>query len=63
MTVKPPEAAVDWQKPREVAAVAREDRSKVVTIVPVETRCCKRILWPNGSRPQIEVFQNASLAA
>ncbi len=63
MDVKTPEAAVDRHKRREVAAVAREYlrqappmcqwRFDIVSVYYVGLR----------SRPQIEVFRNASLAA
>jgi len=62
--VKPPEAAVDWHKRREVAAVAREYlrhtpptcqwRFDIVSVYYGQSQ---------GSQPQIEVFRNASLSA
>jgi putative endonuclease len=60
--VKPPEAAVDRHKRREVLAVAREYLRRLpplcqwrFDIVSVYYEC-------PTSRPQIEVFRNASLA-
>ena len=43
--VKPPEAAVDRHKRREVAEVARVYLEAPATIVPMEVRRGKRILW------------------
>jgi putative endonuclease len=62
LEVKPPEAAVDRHKRREIAAVAREYLRRLppscqwrFDIVSVYYLC-------PASRPQIEVFRNASLA-
>jgi putative endonuclease len=62
--VKPPQAAVDWHKRREVAAVAREYlrstpprcqwRFDIVSVYYEQSQ---------ASQPQIEVFRNASLSA
>lgn len=63
LSVKPPEAAVDRHKRRELAEVAREYRK---TLPPT---CQWRIdivsVYYDGfaSLPQIEVFRNASLSA
>ena len=62
--VKPGEAAVDWHKRRQIAAVAREYlrrfplscqwRFDVVSVYYSESK---------ASQPQIEVFRNSSLTA
>jgi putative endonuclease len=62
--VKPPEAAVDWHKRREVAGVAREYlrrtppscqwRFDVVSVYYAQSQ---------ADLPQIELFRNASLSA
>jgi len=64
MAVKPPEAAVDRHKRREISAVARAYLTRVppscqwrFDIVSVYYERSK------ASRPQIEVFRNASLAS
>jgi putative endonuclease len=64
LAVKPPEAAVDRHKRREIAAVARAYLRRVppscqwrFDIVSVY---CER---SKAGRPQIEVFRNASLAS
>ena len=64
LAVKPPEAAVDRHKRREIAAVARAYLTRVppscqwrFDIVSVYYERSK------ASRPQIEVFRNASLAS
>jgi putative endonuclease len=61
--IKPPEAAVDHHKRREVAQVAREYMRKLPT--SCQWRFDIVSVYYNGrsSRPQIEVFRNASLAA
>jgi putative endonuclease len=61
--VKPAEAAVDWHKRREVAEVAREYRRKLSPSCQWRFDIVSVYYGQNGSRPQIEVFQNASLAA
>jgi len=61
--VKPAEAAVDWHKRREVAEVAREYRRKLPPSCQWRFDIVSVYYARNSSRPQIEVFQNASLAA
>jgi putative endonuclease len=61
---KTAEAAVDWHKRREIAAVAREYRRHM----PPECQWRFDVVsvyygQPQASRPQIEVFQNTSLSA
>jgi len=61
--VKPPEAAVDRHKRREVAEVAREYRRRLP--LSCQWRFDIVSVYYDGfaSRPQIEVFRNASLSA
>lgn len=61
--VKPAEAAVDWHKRREVAEVAREYRRKLPPSCQWRFDVVSVYYDRNNSRPQIELFQNASLAA
>lgn len=61
--VKPAEAAVDWHKRREVAEVAREYRRKLPPSCQWRFDIVSVYYESNTSRPQIELFQNASLAA
>jgi putative endonuclease len=61
--VKPPEAAVDRHKRREVAEVAREYRRRLP--LSCQWRFDIVSVYYDGfaSHPQIEVFRNASLSA
>ncbi len=61
--VKPPEAAVDRHKRREIAEVAREYMRRLPP--SCQWRFDVVSVYYDGSapRPQIEVFRNASLAA
>ncbi len=61
--VKPAEAAVDWHKRREVAEVAREYRRKLPPSCQWRFDIVSVYYESGSSRPQIELFQNASLAA
>jgi putative endonuclease len=61
--VKPAEAAVDWHKRREVAEVAREYRRRLPPSCQWRFDIVSVYYVGNVSRPQIELFQNASLAA
>jgi putative endonuclease len=61
--VKPAEAAVNWHKRREVAEVAREYRRKLPLSCQWRFDIVSVYYESNTSRPQIELFQNASLAA
>jgi putative endonuclease len=61
--VKPAEAAVDWHKRREVAEVAREYRRKLPPSCQWRFDIVSVYYESNASRPQIQLFQNASLAA
>jgi putative endonuclease len=61
--VKPAEAAVDWHKRREVAEVAREYRRKLPPSCQWRFDIVSVYYQRTTSRPQIELFQNASLAA
>jgi putative endonuclease len=61
--VKPAEAAVDWHKRREVAEVAREYRRRLSPSCQWRFDIVSVYYAGNVSRPQIELFQNASLAA
>ena len=60
--VKPPEAAVDWHKRREIAAVAREYRQRLSPSCQWRFDIVSVYYERLTSRPQIEVFRNASLA-
>jgi putative endonuclease len=61
--VKPPEAAVDHHKRREVAQVAREYMRKLPSSCQWRFDIVSVYYDGRSSRPQIEVFRNASLAA
>jgi putative endonuclease len=61
--VKPPEAAVDYHKRREVAEVAREYRRSLPPSCQWRFDVVSVYYASLTSRPQIEVFRNASLAA
>ncbi len=61
--VKPPEAAVDRHKRREVAAVAREYLRHLPPSCQWRFDIVSVYYERLTSRPQIEVFQNASLSA
>ena len=61
--VKPPQAAVDYHKRREVAEVAREYLRKLPPKCQWRFDIVSVYYESLTSRPQIEVFQNASLAA
>jgi putative endonuclease len=61
--VKPPEAAVDYHKRREVAEVAREYRRRLPPSCQWRFDIVSVYYGSLTSRPQIEVFRNASLAA
>ena len=61
--VKPPEAAVDRHKRREVAAVAREYLRHLPPSCQWRFDIVSVYYERLDSRPQIEVFQNSSLSA
>jgi len=61
--VKPPEAAVDYHKRREVAEVAREYLRHASHSYQWRFDIVSVYYDGETSRPQIEVFRNASLAA
>jgi len=61
--VKPPEAAVDRHKRREVAEVAREYRRRLPPSCQWRFDIVSVYYDGFASRPQIEVFRNASLSA
>ena len=61
--VKPPEAAVDRHKRREVAAVAHEYLRRLPPSCPWRFDIVSVYYADCTSRPQIEVFRNASLSA
>ncbi len=61
--VKPAEAAVDWHKRREIAEVARDYRRKLPPSCQWRFDIVSVYYEGTRSRPQIEVFQNAPLAA
>lgn len=61
--VKPPEAAVDRHKRREMAEVAREYRKRLPPTCQWRIDIVSVYYGGKNSRPQIEVFRNASLAA
>ena len=61
--VKPAEAAVDHHKRREVAQVAREYMRRLPGSCQWRFDIVSVYYDGRGSRPQIEVFRNASLAA
>jgi putative endonuclease len=60
--VKPPEAAVDRHKRREIAEVAREYRRLLPPSCQWRIDIVSVYYESLNSRPQIEVFRNASLA-
>ena len=62
LEVKTPEAAVDRHKRREVAAVAREYMRRLPTSCQWRFDIVSVYYANLSSRPQIEVFRNASLA-
>lgn len=61
--IKPAEAAVDWHKRREVAQVAREYRRKLPPSCQWRFDIVSVYYEGTTPRPQIELFQDASLAA
>ena len=61
--VKPPEAAVDRHKRREMAAVAREYLRLLPPLCQWRIDIVSVYYESLNSRPQIEVFRNASLSA
>jgi putative endonuclease len=61
--VKPAEAAVDWHKRREVAEVARDYRRKLPPSCQWRFDIVSVYYGKDCSRPLIELFKNASLAA
>lgn len=61
--VKPAEAAVDRHKRREMAEVAREYRRRLPPTCQWRIDIVSVYYDGKTSRPQIEVFRNASLAA
>ena len=61
--VKTPEAAVDRHKRREVAAVARDYLRRMPPSCPWRFDIVSVYYANPTSRPQIEVFRNASLSA
>jgi putative endonuclease len=61
--VKPPEAAVDRHKRRELAEVAREYLKRLPPSCQWRFDIVSVYYDSRMSRPQIEVFRNASLAA
>ncbi|HET6181101.1 MAG TPA: YraN family protein [Candidatus Sulfotelmatobacter sp.] len=62
-SVKPPEAAVDRHKRRELAEVAREYRRRLPPTCQWRIDIVSVYYESSSSRPQIEVFRNASLSA
>ncbi len=61
--VKTPEAAVDRHKRRELAEVAREYRRRLPPSCQWRIDIVSVYYDRSRSRPQIEVFRNASLSA
>lgn len=61
--VKTPEAAVDRHKRRELAEMAREYRKRLPPTCQWRIDIVSVYCGGKNSRPQIEVFRNASLAA
>lgn len=61
--VKPPEAAVDRHKRREIAEVAREYMRRLPQPCQWRFDIVSVYYEISDSRPQIEVFRNSSLAA
>jgi len=62
LDIKPPEAAVDRHKRREIAAVAREYLRRLPPSCQWRFDIVSVYYGRLTSRPQIEVFRNASLA-
>ena len=60
--VKPPEAAVDRHKRREIAAVAREYRRHLPPSCQWRFDILSVYYEKSASHPQIEIFRNASLS-
>ena len=60
--IKPPEAAVDRHKRRELAEVAREYLHRVPPTCPWRIDILSVYYDGSSSRPQFEVFRNASLS-
>jgi len=63
LAVKPPEAAVDRHKRRELAEVAREYRRLVSPLCQWRIDIVSVYYDRSSAGPQIEVFRNASVAA
>lgn len=61
--MKPPEAAVDYHKRREIAGVAREYLRHLPGPNPWRFDIVSVYYDGSYSRPQIELFRSASLAA
>ncbi|HKU28595.1 MAG TPA: YraN family protein [Candidatus Sulfotelmatobacter sp.] len=61
--IKPAEAAVDYHKRREVALVAREYLRQMPSTCQWRFDVVSVYLGGSASRPQFELFRNASLAA
>jgi putative endonuclease len=61
--IKPAEAAVDWHKRREMAQVAREYLRNLPPMCPWRIDIVSVYYDRFNSRPDIEVFPNASLSA
>jgi putative endonuclease len=61
--IKPPEAAVDRHKRREIAGVAREYLRHLPPSCQWRFDIVSVYYQKSNSRPQIEVFQNSSLSA
>lgn len=61
--IKPAEAAVDWHKRREMAQVAREYLRSLPPMCPWRIDIVSVYYDRFTSRPDIEVFPNASLSA
>lgn len=61
--IKPPEAAVDYHKRREVALVAREYLRSMPESCQWRFDIVSVYCDGHNSRPQFELFRNASLAA
>lgn len=60
--VKPPEAAVDRHKRREIAAVAREYLRHAPPLCQWRFDIVSVYFGQSGTRPVVDVFRNASLA-
>lgn len=63
LDVKPPEAAVDRHKRREIAEVAREYLRQLPPMCQWRIDIVSVYYESSSSRPRIEVFRNASLSA